>query len=428
MRQPILKNNVMLRLGLTTQPFKQAEECEELFHNTSSDMLINSIKQQLAANDKIQLVIGEYRSGKSCLCRRLLCEAPPELSICYYKAHKRPRIDDLFSALLSDTRLNGSSDAQSLAVQAAKRVFRQLRDNQQPVLLIDDAHLLTTPVLRMLFRFQDAISKQNRGKLKIALVGERQLQEKWHTLDNAAPADEAVYTSLIRPLNRQEITSYLDFRFALAGIKKNPFSDKQLQMIQKESAGAPGKIELLASDILNNGGTGFKVLSSPRLLMIAGAAIIIAAVATSYMAGWLTDSTAEKLPQTTEKKVNVDISVPDQPEQIAPAQSPIIETTTKTTTPTVKNSDWLNQWPDDYYVIQLVGSWQSEKLLQLAETLTLENELILHTSLRNDKTWYALLYGVFPDRDAARDAIQNLPTELRKSQPWPRPISTLMRN
>ncbi len=219
MLTPRLNDKVLRNLGLPTQPFRLPEDCEELFKNTSTDMLINSITNQLSSNNLIQLVIGEKYSGKSCFCRRLLCEAPSKLLIKYYTVDSKPRIDDLFVTLLDKQHCNtGNIDTHELAAEAAKNVFRILRNEQQPVLLIDNAHRLPSSVLRMLFRFLDAISKQNRGSLKVVLVGERELEEKWHTLHKAAPPDETICTSLLRPLSRQDLASFLTFRFEYAGV------------------------------------------------------------------------------------------------------------------------------------------------------------------------------------------------------------------
>jgi DamX protein len=488
----------MQDLGLTVQPFNPPQECEELFHATSIDMLTNSIKQQLLSNDMVQLVIGEHHSGKSCFCRRLLCETPPQLVIYYHQASRKSRIDDLFKTMLAGNQLDKAGNAQILAVQAAKLAFRQLRDQQQPVLLIDDAHLLSAPVLRMLFRFLDAVAKQNRGKIKTVLIGERKLQENWGSLGKVAPADESIYTSLLRPLNHQEVAKFLSFRFAPAGVTAHPFSAKQLQIIQRDSAGLPGKIEQLACDLLNNSQLGFRqrLLRKPLLSGVALVAAIAMVIALS-MPNWRDKSGLKRmtadpaapamtLPATRpvvadanpgENRRNQNTQTPADEAGTKPYITPLedepgsllsenntgsdtvpiniaaadpggtekglsddeqaVQTTINEKTndekiednsgTILRDADWLKQWPDDYYVVQLAGFWQNDKLMQLAESIDLEKDLIYLTSLRNDKPWHILLYGVFPDRSTARSAILRLPAELRQLQPWPRPVSALVR-
>lgn len=490
MHQAFLDTQVLQHLGLTAQPFAPPQECEELFHSTSTDMLINSIKQQLSSSNMVQLIIGEHLSGKSCFCRRLLCETPPELAIYFFLATGKSRINDLFKALLDGAHIETAEDTQTLAVQAAKRIFRDLRAQQQPVLLVDNAHLLAASVLRMLFRFLDAISKQGSGNVKIALIGERKLQEKWSALDKAAPADENIFTSLLRPLNYQEIGSFLTFRFNLAGAPTHPLTVKQLQIIHRESAGLPGKVEQLACDLLNKK-PAYKQFITPKPLMISVALLLFFAATAHYifqrhdkleqqiivsdpvtaiasnavtntnhynneaggtkpdlelnLAGSTdgaeigsatshsTDNTEFDTLQSDNTNTNPanNVDKEDMPdnssfESITTTENNAQQKAEDDST-SLRDAGWLSEWPGDYYVVQLAGFWQKEKLVQLAESIRLEKDLVYLTSQRNERTWHILLYGVFPDRSSARSAILQLPPDLRRLQPWPRPINALLR-
>ncbi len=449
-----LNDKVVQNLGLLTQPFKVPEECDELFHNTSYDMLINSLIQQLTNNDLTQLVIGERYIGKSCFCRRLLCEIPPELVITYYHAKRKPGINDLFATVLGNPdKLADIKDTRILAAEAAKRVFNILSKNQQPVFLIDNAHLLTPPVLRMLFRFLDAIRKQNRGSLKIILVGERKLEQLWRTLDQAAPADETIYTSLLRPLNFQDLSKYLTFRFRLAGASKQPFTNKQLRNIQQKSGGLPGKIENIACNILNGSHSGIYKWVSVTAVVIVIAVTVVSALFTPNIMQTFKIYTADEVelntaslkkqdpvnqmphsptagPLATTNNGQTEQAIAGDPVASAITENRATESATNSIEPAItsnalRDSIWLKQWPENFYVIQLIGSWEKEGVIQVAQSAQLEKDLIFHTSLRNGRVWYVLLYGVFPDRQTARKAIRQLPAELQSNQPWPRPISTL---
>ena len=510
-----LSGKTIEQLRLKTQPFKAPDECEELFRYTAADMLINSVIQQLSTSNQVHLIIGERHIGKSCFCRRLICEAPPPLAISHYKALQHHRVDDLFGSMLDDPQNNGpADDTHEIAARAARHIFRRLRHGHQPVLLVDDAHFLTAPVLRMLFRFVKAIGMQQLGVMKVVLVGERKLQDNWHDLGQAAPADEAVYTSLLRPLARQDIEAFLTFRFTLAGAAAQPLSTKQLQTVQQQSAGLPGKIEQLTCDLLDNRSPILRRLPGTKILIAGSVTAVIMAVAAAMMTGIYpfsqnktpdmvrvarlapsepvdnkrqialsagnTENNADHYANSTdnvnsadepllveqpdnpasnstanveETRVNADMEKPpiavdeknqdgtnmeEQPVVTKPTDDSNGDNTqavipdgismdnTDTVNLTPRDSEWLKQWPDDYYVIQLAGSWQSGKLLQLAESLHLEKDLIYHTTLRNNKPWHILLYGVFPDSDSARVAIENLPAEIQATQPWARPIGSVL--
>ena len=449
-----LHQRVLQRLAITKQPFSPPNDCDSLYRNTALDMLSNSVIQQLINSDQIQIVLGEHGIGKSCLCRRLFCEAPPELQLIFYSASSRSRIDHLFLAINGDDKFP-EVKTDELAKLAARQIFGKLRKQQQPALLIDDAHLLRPPVLRMLFRFVAAIEKQNLGSLKLALIGERKLEKKFEQLQDAAPAEVQIKTSLLRPLSRIEIADYIEFRFESAGTINQPLGVKRLNEIYQLAGGLPSKIDQYVCEVLNYGRikSASKISNLKKVLLLA--LIILAAIAIGFYWLWRNDDSADVDQEYITLETTID-SKQNTPNLVPPAQNKTTSPTTKTDTlaavedellidditadenelGTIINSDaqlyllrdqvWLQQQPRHHYVIQLVGLWDREQAVEIAQSLQLPKDLILFESKRDDRPWYTLLYGVFASAEQAKLAIDNLPPELRANKPWARRLTSIL--
>jgi DamX protein len=46
-------------------------------------------------------------------------------------------------------------------------------------------------------------------------------------------------------------------------------------------------------------------------------------------------------------------------------------------------------------------------------------------TVRDGKTWYVVVYGSYPDRTRARNAIGSLPDAVRRLSPWVRKVADL---
>ena len=56
-----------------------------------------------------------------------------------------------------------------------------------------------------------------------------------------------------------------------------------------------------------------------------------------------------------------------------------------------------------------------------------QNEMAYYESTFNGKPWYQLLYGIYPTRQEAQLAADNLPENIRRAEPWIRKISAVQK-
>lgn len=484
---PQLDAQALARLNLNTQPFLPPRHCEEYFVPTALGMLINGVFQQLANHDGIQVIKGESGSGKTSFCRRLLCDVPPGFSIDLHSGNRGQTINTLLETIAGLSEPTGMG-TQELAIQAANRVFRRLLDQQQPALVVDNAHLLPPKTLQTLLKFLSAVAKQNYGRLKLVLVGERRVDETLAKINPALLSPDDIFSALLRPLNRHDVEHYIRFRLERAGTTQPmPLSKKELDSIQSRCAGLPYKINRLACDALNkrNGGftggklfrslfLGFAVLSVTLALLLyrltgnngPPAPSPVATTRPTAPQSGKTSAPAVKTPDTPPvtttlpRNPNDSVVIPasytaeNHEAAILPgrpqsnetesaggsgeaSESRIVnspeESATAAASPVpaagniVENPNsesWLASQPDEYLMIQLAGTWNLESLLAFSRRLHVDKTLVFHRSLRNNQEWFVLLYGPFPDYAAAQQGILELPPDVQSNNPWIRPIAS----
>lgn len=86
---------------------------------------------------------------------------------------------------------------------------------------------------------------------------------------------------------------------------------------------------------------------------------------------------------------------------------------------------WLWSQNPAHYTIQLLGGHNLDALQTYMQKHQLQKQASFYRTRRDGKQWFALLYGSYPDRSKAQAAIEELPAEIRKTRPWPRPFSNI---
>jgi DamX protein len=414
-----------LRQGLFAAP----AGIGDMYRNTALDMLASSVLQQTGNTAQIQVIKGEQGLGKTTFCRRLLLEAGPDLSITPVITDRKTGIAEILHVLAGGKEEDTRAPLQVLAKNAAQKIYQQLYNGLQPVALIDDAHYLSAQTLANLFRFQNAIAQQHSGGLKLILVGERRIDSRIERVDSKVIDRDRFLSALLRPLNRNEIGDYIDFKFARAQGDKPRLNNKQLQYVRKNSGGIPGRIEELCLRALKG-----KTFNKARALTALFAfALVAGGLGYHYRDLLLPErkpAVTASAPKTPPPRTAQKAVPPETPAAISdPAHPPVPAPDTAQSEPSTESQEslaWLTEQPAEFYLIQLIGSGDRAKMESYKESLALPHTLTLHKTVRNGQDWYLLFYGPFPDYESALDARAELPADLRKNQPWIRQIGSIL--
>ena len=90
--------------------------------------------------------------------------------------------------------------------------------------------------------------------------------------------------------------------------------------------------------------------------------------------------------------------------------------------------DWLRNQEPSNFVIQLVGTRSATAASKFVDEHKLSSEGTWFLTSHENKPWYVVVYGMYPDNASARAAIKTLPEALRAGSPWPRSVASVVEN
>ena len=103
--------------------------------------------------------------------------------------------------------------------------------------------------------------------------------------------------------------------------------------------------------------------------------------------------------------------------------------TAKSAVQRIQRENWLLSQDGSKYTVQVVGVSSEETMLDFIErnkVLKL-NKIAYYESTFRGKPWFQLLYGIYPDKRAARLAADKLPDNIRQAGPWIRRIASIQK-
>jgi DamX protein len=456
------------RMALTSLPFSKVSDSAAFYdgrHIKQRRLLLLHIIRATQTPVSIQ---AEKGMGKTTVLHHLQRETARDLRFCTIKPQVKR--EQLISQVLAE--FGADSDGlikQDEQEQALKQRLLQLRNlNIVPVLLVDDAEEMAPDVLSLIKAW---LSWTDADKTLLQAVLTTQTGE----LDKQLTTQKVD----LPPLDSEDVPAYLKQRLQAVGfLGEFPFSEKDIQRMIKQSKGVPGMLNQLAHQQLLGVKkiTGLRnplSFSLMKLMRWSGLLILvlILIVLVSYQEAinqWVSadreDMSEVEIPElvsdkeiatvvvgeNTSEQTNAELSVrneladllaeiPNSSDNALPvseATSPDSEIITKQeriaiedisektghaveTEPmaevAVYDSDWIiAQKPTDY-TFQLMGSWSYQEVTEFIEDNALTGDIARFTSLRDNKPWHVLVYGVYSSKQAA----------LSASNQWPAPLNTL---
>ena len=401
------------------------------------------------ATDKVGLLTAENGQGKSTLLTQLRFRAGDDLRLCLLDGKTLNTstvvVECLRSLGVADNEINTSTNQ----TETFRNRLKQLRKlNVKPLLLIDNAEYLSEEFIYTLSKWlgwQD----DEQYLLQAIIASNKTINLEDEARIRAQEVDLPI-------LVEQDIYSYVMHKLLSVGYQGDElFTDKELKAIYQKAAGNLALINQLAHQKLLGLTPMLKNTASTFNLKWAGVAIIVIVfgVILSYQ------DQLNQLMMTAENKPDINIQtiiktpepelalvVADTPEtelqqreELADLLAEISVTNDEAVDepmvieesavekiipePTVINEpesdlyqqDWLLKQQSMHYTFQLMGSWEKEEVLEFIDKYALTEDVAMFESLRNGRVWYALVYGVYENKQAA----------LAASGKWPAPLNTL---
>ncbi|MCG8429434.1 MAG: SPOR domain-containing protein [Chromatiales bacterium] len=200
----------------------------------------------------------------------------------------------------------------------------------------------------------------------------------------------------------------------------------QDQPVQQAGAGLPVRVPIEAPQDASEPTLEVELLPSETIVPNNISEPEVQAI--SVASDSTTASQPDPLPvvASSDKSVEKKPDVAPQADQPAPSVSEVAKPEPQTTsTPYTEAEQQLLQQKPTAYTLQLIGVGNESGAKKYIKRYALGAEARYFRTFLNGRDWYAVVYGVYPDRAAALTARQKLSKRLNKKDIWPRDLKSV---
>lgn len=236
--------------GFKEPPFKLSPDPRFFFSSRKHQEAFSHILYGLKERKGFIVVTGEVGTGKTTLCRLLLAKLDPTVRTALLFNPQLTTVE-LLQSINQDFGLKGDGQTKKALLDELNRFLLDLlAQGGNALLIIDEAQLLTTECLEEIRLLSNLETDQSK-LIQILLIGQPELKEKLsqRTLRQLRQRISIMYE--IEPLDREEVTAYIESRIEVAGGKeKVAFAPKAIDRMYAFSNGFPRLINVVADQAL----------------------------------------------------------------------------------------------------------------------------------------------------------------------------------
>ncbi|MHB1173712.1 MAG: AAA family ATPase [Sulfuriferula sp.] len=427
--------------GLKEAPFRITPDTGFFFSGGERGAILQGLVYAIRQGEGIIKVTGEVGSGKTMLCWMLEQHLPDDIETVYL-ANPNVKPEDVLPSILAELELAHPADASRAEHLRTLNDYLLARHdaNRQVVMFVEEAQGMTLDTLEEI-RLLSNLETEREKLLQIVMFGQPELDIKLAD-PRIRQLRERITTAItLAPFTADDIRAYLAFRLTTAGYRGPDLFDRRVvRIIAQASQGLTRRVNILADKSLLAAYTDntHRVLprhirvalrdsafndgmhSSPRWLLSSIAVVVMLAV----LAGFY--------------RLSKPAAIPAQPTHTMAAQTaPAVANSPKVAANTshipagtfeqrlTTTRDWLMQQPAEAYTLQLSLLRNPNEfpayLSGEGSGLAPDQLRIFRSQAQGHPSW-TVIYGNYPSRQAANQALAKLPEAVRRRQPYLRTV------
>lgn len=237
--------------GFSEAPFSIAPDPRYLYLSEQHREALAHLLYGIGDHGGFVVLTGEVGTGKTTVCRCLLQQVPDHLDIAVI-VNPKLNSQELLQTICDELGVvlpDGEPSAKQLTDALNEFLLSTHARGRNAILIVDEAQNLAPDVLEQL-RLLTNLETNERKLLQLILLGQPELNDLLARPSLRQLAQRITARYHLRPLLRNEVTSYIEHRLAIAGCRGNLFSPAAINRIFRYSQGIPRLINLLCDRAL----------------------------------------------------------------------------------------------------------------------------------------------------------------------------------
>jgi len=225
--------------GFNESPFNLTPNSRYFFSSTKHNEALSTLLYAINQRKGFVVITGDVGSGKTTVCRTLINQLGANTQIALItNTHLSGK--DLLMSILEDLEIEYTPGSKSkLHSQLNNYLIEQIRNNNNVVLIIDEAQNLTPSVLEEV-RMLSNLETENEKLIQIVLLGQPELKKKLSLARLEQLRQRIAVYFQLTPLNKEDMINYIAHRLKIAsGKDKQIFTPEAIDLIYKFSKGVP---------------------------------------------------------------------------------------------------------------------------------------------------------------------------------------------
>ena len=240
--------------GLREKPFRMTPDSRYFYPSAKHTDALNHMVYAIEDRRGFVVITGEIGSGKTTLSRVLFQKLDPRTKTAIIR-NTHLSAKDLISQTLDELEIPyrlGMTKTHLIGL-LNEYLIEQLRENNNVVLLIDEAQNLKPTVLEEV-RMLSNLETETEKLIQIILMGQPELKSKLWLRELTQLRQRVTLHYHLAPLDEHEMTAYIAHRLHIAGANGRPiFGANALSSIFRYTHGVPRLINGLCDQALLTG-------------------------------------------------------------------------------------------------------------------------------------------------------------------------------